>query len=260
MGRVLHVVATGRTFFKVNELHLFDERLRELHLFAGAGGGILGGILCGHTTVCAVEIDEFRRTKLLERQRDGILPRFPIWDDVRTFDGKPWSSRVDIIAAGFPCDDISPAGKKAGIDGPESSLFVEVCRITSEIRPQYVFLENSGNLVGRGLARVISSFAKLGYDAKWCRLGASHIGADHERLRTWVLCHANDRKQQVEWNLAGGRRFVEQVERNMVGKAVDQPWILGRDHVMADRMDRLATIGAGQVPAVAHLAWEILKP
>ena len=244
---------------KLNELHLPERQpLRELHLFCGAGGGVLGGILCGHTCVCAVEINEFRRRSLLQRQRDGILPRFPIWDDVRTFDGKPWASRVDLIAAGFPCDDISPAGKKAGIDGSESSLFVEVCRIVSEIRPKFVFLENSGNLVGRGLARVIGKLAGLGYDSRWCRLGAGHIGADHERLRTWIVCNAYDGEREVEWNLAGGRRIIKQMEGNMAGQAVDQPWILGRDHVLANRMDRLAAIGAGQVPAVAHLAWTIL--
>lgn len=233
--------------------------MNELHLFAGAGGGILGGILCGHTCVCAVEIDAYRRSVLLQRQRDGILPRFPIWDDVRTFDGRDWSSSVDIIAAGFPCDDISPAGKKEGIDGSESSLFREVLRITSEIRPKFLFLENSGNLVGRGLARVISDLARLGYDAKWCRLGACHIGADHERIRTWIVAHANGGKQQVEWNLSGGRRLVEQMEANLVGTAINQPWIVGGDHGLANRMDRLSALGSGQVPAVAALAWEILS-
>src|SRR5688572_18103008 len=106
-------------------------------------------MLLGHTCVCAVEIEPYRRQSLLQRQREGVLPRFPIWDDVRTFDGKPWAKKVDIIAAGFPCDDISPAGKKAGIDGKESSLFAEVCRITAEVRPRHLLLENSGNLVGR---------------------------------------------------------------------------------------------------------------
>jgi DNA (cytosine-5)-methyltransferase 1 len=232
--------------------------MNELHLFAGAGGGILGGILLGHTCVCAVEIEEYPRKILLQRQRDGILPRFPIWDDVRTFDGNPWRSRVDIVSAGFPCDDISPAGKKAGIDGAESSLFVEVCRIVSEIQPHYVFLENSGNLVGRGLARVIGELTRLGYDSRWCRLGAGHIGADHERLRTWVVSYTNGGEQEMEWDISRGRRFVEQVERNMVGKAVDQPWILGRDHGSADRVDRLSSIGLMQFPAVVALAWQIL--
>src|SRR5215831_4334339 len=94
--------------------------VRELALFAGAGGGILGSFLIGWTTVCAVEIDPFCRGVLLARQRDGMLPRFPIWDDVRTFDGKPWRGHVDVISGGFPCQDISSAGTHEGIDGKRS--------------------------------------------------------------------------------------------------------------------------------------------
>ena len=76
--------------------------MRELHLFAGAGGGILGGMLLGHTTVCAVEIEPYCRNVLLQRQRDGILPKFPIWDDVCTFDGNPWRGKVDVVCGVFP--------------------------------------------------------------------------------------------------------------------------------------------------------------
>lgn len=233
--------------------------MNELYIFAGIGGDILSGVLLGHTCVCAIESDTYRRESLLRRQRDGLLPRFPIWDDVRTFYGTPWKSRVDIISAGFPCDDISPAGKKAGIDGEESSLFREVCRIVSEIRPGLVRLENSGELVGRGLARVVSKLAELGYDTRWCRLGAGHIGADHERLRTWTLSYPMRRERQMEWNLSGGRRIIQSLERNMVGCAVDQPWILGRDNGSTDRMDRLSSIGGAQVPAVASIAYRILS-
>ena len=91
--------------------------MNELHLFAGAGGGILGGELLGHTTVCAVEIEHYPRQVLLQRQRDGILPKFPIWDDVQTFDGTPWRGKVDVVCGGFPCQDLSVAGKGAGKTG-----------------------------------------------------------------------------------------------------------------------------------------------
>ena len=84
--------------------------MNELALFAGAGGGILGGHLLGWRTVCAVEIEDYPRRVLLQRQADGFLPRFPIWDDVCTFDGKPWRGKVDVISGGFPCQDISIAG------------------------------------------------------------------------------------------------------------------------------------------------------
>lgn len=164
-----------------------NQQLNELHLFAGAGGGILGGILCGHTTVCAVEIEPYCRKALLQRQRDGILPKFPIWDDVQTFDGTPWRGKVDIICGGFPCQDISSAGKGAGIEGSRSSMWKHMARIIGEVRPRYAFVENSPMLVGRGLAVVLGDLAEMGYDAKWCVLGAFDAGAPHRRDRIWIL-------------------------------------------------------------------------
>lgn len=162
-------------------------KLRELHIFAGAGGGIIGSILCGHTPVCAVEIEPYCRQVLLQRQREGILPVFPIWDDVTTFDGKPWRGRVDLVAGGFPCQDISAAGKGAGIDGERSGLWGEMARIISEVEPRYVWVENSPMLVHRGLARVLSDLARLGFDARWGILGADDAGAPHRRKRIWIL-------------------------------------------------------------------------
>src|SRR3954462_15521300 len=103
--------------------------MRELALFAGAGGGILGGKLLGWRTVCAVELDPYCRRVLLARQRDGWLPRFPVWDDVRTFDGRRWGGAVDVVSGGFPCTDISAAGRGAGIDGEASGLWREMARI-----------------------------------------------------------------------------------------------------------------------------------
>jgi len=161
--------------------------MNELHLFAGTGGGILGGQLLGHTTVCAVEIEEYPRQVLLQRQRDGVLPKFPIWDDVCTFDGKPWRGTVDVICGGFPCQDISAAGKGTGIGGKRSGLWKEYARIIDEIRPKFVFAENSPLLRRRGLDVVLGDLSQLGYDAKWCVLGAWHVGAPHRRNRMWVL-------------------------------------------------------------------------
>jgi DNA (cytosine-5)-methyltransferase 1 len=117
--------------------------MNELALFAGAGGGILGGKLLGWRTKCAVEIDPYARKVLLARQRDGILEPFPIWDDVCTFDGTPWRGKVDVVCGGFPCQDISAAGKGAGITGERSGLWGEMARIIGEIRPKYAFVENS---------------------------------------------------------------------------------------------------------------------
>src|SRR5690606_31894660 len=147
------------------------EVMRELHLFAGAGGGVLGGMLLGHTCVCAVEIEPYPRKVLLQRQRDGILPKFPIWDDVRTFDGKPWRGLVDVVCGGFPCQDISAAGKGAGITGSRSGLWSEFKRIIREVRPRFVWVENSPMLTSRGLGVVLADLAALGYNARWGVLG-----------------------------------------------------------------------------------------
>ena len=161
--------------------------MNELHLFAGAGGGILGSELLGFRTVCAVELEPWSASVLLARQNDGLLPTFPVWDDVRTFDGRPWRGLVDVVSGGFPCQDISAAGKGAGIDGARSGLWREMHRIVGEVRPQYVFVENSPMLTSRGLGCVLGDLAAIGYDAEWMVLGADDVGAPHERKRMWIL-------------------------------------------------------------------------
>lgn len=170
--------------------------IRELHLFAGAGGGIIGGMLCGHVPVCAVELEPYCRSVLLQRQRDGILPWFPIWGDVTTFDGNPWRGRIDLVAGGFPCQDISSAGKGAGINGSRSGLWSEMARIIGEVKPRYVWVENSPMLVHRGLARVLRDIAKLGFDARWGILGADDAGAPHRRKRIWVFGYLSNSQSQ----------------------------------------------------------------
>lgn len=172
--------------------------MNELSLFAGGGGGVWASLLLGHTTVCAVEIVEANRRILLQRQLDGIFPRFPIWDDVRTFDGTEWRGKVDIVSGGFPCQDISCAGKGAGIGGERSGLWAEMARIIGEVRPRYAFIENSPMLVTRGLDRVLCDLAAMGFDAEWGILSAASLGAWHERERIWILAYANSAGRQRE--------------------------------------------------------------
>lgn len=164
--------------------------MNELALFSGAGGGILASHLLGWRTVCAVERDAYAAQVLAQRQNDGILEAFPIWSDITSFDGKPWKGIVDVISGGFPCQDISSAGKGAGIEGERSGLWAEMARIIGEVRPKYVFVENSPMLVSRGLTRVISDLAQMGYDAQWTRFSASNFGAPHIRDRIWIVAHA----------------------------------------------------------------------
>ena len=160
--------------------------MNELALFAGAGGGILGGHLLGWRTVCAVEWEPYPASVLCARQNDGFLPPFPIWDDVQTFDGRPWRGIVDVISGGFPCQDISAAGKGVGIEGERSGMWREMARIIREVGPRYVFVENSPMLTSRGLGAVLGDLASMGFDAKWGVLGANDIGANHQRDRIWI--------------------------------------------------------------------------
>jgi len=165
--------------------------VNELALFAGAGGGILGGHLLGWRTVCAVEWEPYPASVLCARQNDGLLPPFPVWDDVQTFDGKPWRGIVDVVSGGFPCKDISAAGKGTGIDGERSGMWREMARIIHEVQPRFAFVENSPMLTSRGLGTVLGDLASMGFDAKWGVLGAADIGANHQRNRIWVVGNAS---------------------------------------------------------------------
>ena len=173
-----------------------NEPLRECALFAGAGGGILGGILLGWRTVCAVELDPYCQRILAQRQNDGILPPFPIYGDIREFDGREWAGSVDVVSGGFPCTDISTAGKGAGIEGTESGLWKEMARIIGEVRPRYVFVENSPALTSRGLGTVLGDLAALDFDAEVGVLGAHHVGAPHKRDRIWIVARHPDRDRE----------------------------------------------------------------
>jgi DNA (cytosine-5)-methyltransferase 1 len=330
-------------------------QLNELALFAGAGGGILGGHLLGWRTICAVEWDAYAASVLVARQNDGCLPPFPIWDDVQTFDGRPWRGRVDVVSGGFPCQDISCAGKGAGIEGEKSSMWKHMARIIGEVLPRFVFVENSPMLVGRGLTTVLRDLAEMGYDAEWGVVGAHHVSAPHKRDRIWILAtdsnvcrcdDGSDTKRQYEVNhsqvgthekdqqsgsvgqhwtsedcgdvadtkCAGLEGFDISKQPKRIGERTPsntwedgsqsdvsnalcerqqrqgQSWF-GSDpaekregetdhafservgHIwgiespvgrvaygVASRVDRLKAIGNGQVPAVAELAWETLKP
>jgi DNA (cytosine-5)-methyltransferase 1 len=236
--------------------------MRELALFAGAGGGILGGKLLGWCTVCAVEIDSFCRSVLLARQKDGVLPEFPIWDDVQTFNGKPWRGHIDVITGGFPCQDISAAGKGAGIAGSRSGLVFEMLRIIDEVRPPFVFAENSPQLRTKGLATIVERFISMGYVGRVGVLGAGHIGANHERKRMWIVAKNNAPNTNSAIIREQQRRRCRTDRESPPQFRISDWWNLPRftrvDDGMANRMDRIKATGNGQVPGVAALAWTVL--
>ena len=172
--------------------------MNELALFAGAGGGILGGQLLGWRTVCAVEWEPYPASVLCALKNDGLLPPFPIWDEVQTFDGKPWRGIVDVISGGFPCQDISCAGKGAGIEGKRSGMWKEFARIISEVQPKYVFVENSPMLTSRGLGTVLGDLSEMGFDAEWGVLSAADAGANHRRERIWICARRSELSSHSE--------------------------------------------------------------
>ena len=202
--------------------------MREMHLFAGAGGGILAGLLLGHRPVCAVEIDDYCRRVLRARQADGWLPAdMEIYDDVTTFDGKAWRGRVDLVAGGFPCQDLSLAGKGAGLDGKRSGLWFEMLRVICEVEPRYVYVENVPAITGRGMDRVLGSLAEAGWDAEWLCLPASAVGAAHRRDRWWCLA------RRVSDSSSGqdhGRGRAELESATRAGQGLDASAVAGCAH------------------------------
>ncbi len=242
--------------------------MNELALFAGAGGGILGGHLLGWRTVCAVERDAYAAQVLAQRQNDGALRPFPIWSDVRSFDGRPWRGIVDVVSGGFPCQDISSSGTGTGLDGERSGLWSEMVRIIRDVGPEFVFVENSPMLTARGLGTVLGNLATLGFNARWDVFSAADFGADHLRERFWLVAHSNKvvgetRPRHLEqprqsangaWGYAhmpgdSRRRWVEMASefRRM-------------DDGLAFAVDRTAALGNGQVPRVAAAAFRALTP
>ena len=166
--------------------------MNELALFAGAGGGILGSVLLGHRVVCAVEWDTYCQEVLLRRQEEGHLPAFPIWDDVRTFDGQPWRGAVDLVSGGFPCQPFSVAGQRAAEDDPRN-MWPDTIRIIREVGPRFAFLENVPGLLSTPYwGTILGDLAEAGFDAEWCVVGTKQLGGPSAKERVWCLAAQRD--------------------------------------------------------------------
>lgn len=192
--------------------------LRTLSLCSGFGGLDLGAHLAapGSKTVCYVEREAFSASLLVARMEDEALDRAPIWDDITTFDGRAWRGAVDLIVAGFPCQEVSVAGTRKAQKG-DRWLWPDVARIIDEARPSLVFLENvpgilsagmadpTTGLVQRATADVLGDLAALGFDAEWGCLGADDVGAPHRRKRWWCLAYAQDHGHERRRQARRGR-------------------------------------------------------
>jgi len=151
-------------------------------LFAGIGGFDLGLERAGMRCEWQVEIDPYARAVLAKH-----WPDVRRHEDVRTFPPPEGEWGVDVICGGFPCQDISVAGKGAGLAGARSGLWYEYARIIGELRPRYVIVENVAALLARGMGTVLGDLSTLGYDAEWHVIPASAVGAPHRRERVWIV-------------------------------------------------------------------------
>jgi DNA (cytosine-5)-methyltransferase 1 len=224
--------------------------VNELALFTGAGGGLLASEMLGWKTVCAVELDWYCRCVLIQRQNDRFFrSNFPIWDDVRTFDGRPWRGRIDVISGGFPCQAYSKAaaGKNTADD-----LWPEMRRIVADVAPRYVFAENVSR---EAIDQAADDLESMGYKTKAIELSASDMGADHIRSRCWLLAYSDNDGEFLR-PINAETRWMQKL-----GESVweDYPESLRMADGMAYRMDRLKAIGNGQVPLCAATAWRILS-
>jgi len=185
-----------------------DLALRSISLFSGVGmldEGLRAGLTylgLAHRTVCHVEREAHAAAVLAARMAEGSMDEAPVWSDVTTFDAGAFRGRVDCIVAGFPCQDLSVAGRRAGLDGKRSGLFFEVVRIATDSGARLMFLENvsgiasatatvvdaeEGELDERAASRVVGELADCGWDAEWITLAASDVGASHGRARWFCL-------------------------------------------------------------------------
>ena len=241
-------------------------------LFAGIGGFDLGLERSGMQCAWQVEIDPFCRQVLAKH-----WPDVPRYEDVRDV-GRRNLEWVDVITGGFPCQDISNAGKREGIEGERSGLWTEFARIICELRPRYVIVENVAALLVRGMGTVLGDLAALGYDAEWQVLPASAFGAPHGRDRLFIVAYPTlygirDESSDTVFG-AGSRSAFSRVGYggSPVGRSThalpqmawnNSTWqdngarqagspVVGMDDGVPNRVDRLKQLGNAVVPQVAE--------
>lgn len=197
------------------------ERLNGLDLFSGIGGNTLG-LRQYIDTIAYCEADRHAQSVLLSRMSEGLIDHAPIWDDVTTLRGDLFDVRIDIIVGGFPCQDISTAGRGKGLAGERSGLFFEIMRLVDEIKPPFVFLENVPNIRTKGLDIVLREFTLRGYDTRWTVLSAAEVGANHKRERWFILANAKKHDDRGKLrNMADTSSQVNEPENKSKDKAFE---------------------------------------
>jgi DNA (cytosine-5)-methyltransferase 1 len=237
-----------------------------LDLFSGIGGFSLAARNVGWVTSAFCEIDPYCRQVLKKH-----WPDVPIYEDVRDVTAERLESdgiTARIISGGFPCQDISYAGKGAGIEGERSGLWKEYARIIGELRPEYAIMENVAALLSRGMGVVLGDLAEIGYDAEWHCIPASALGAPHRRDRVWIIAYpdtqgvsrlvkADDISQVGSW---GWRSKKNLCDVDWVGRSADWPKPLVRrvDDGLPDRVDRIKGLGNSICPAIPEIIFRAI--
>lgn len=234
-------------------------KLRVLDLFSGIGGFSLGlERTGGFETVAFCEIEPFCQ-KVLAKHWPGV----PCYDDVRTLTAERLAAdgiAVDVITGGFPCQDISVAGHGLGLAGERSGLFYEVARLVSELRPEYVILENVGALLCRGLDAVLGTLASFGYDAEWHCIPAAYVGLPHIRDRVWIVAHPRQERAEGRGCKSLSWLYTLSWSEN-VGRAtawanrpdLSAPGLCRTSDGVPSRVDRTSALGNAVVPQIPEL-------
>ena len=240
------------------------SKLRLLSLFAGIGGFELGLERSGgFQTVAQCEIDPFCNKVLAKH-----WPEVKRYGDIRELTADQLAAdgiAVDAICGGFPCQDISVAGKGAGLAGERSGLWSEYARLIGELRPRVVFVENVAALLSRGMGTLLGDMAALGYNAEWHGIRACRVGLPHNRDRIWIVAHAWEERAEGKFTKALSRVSAFQGCEN-VRRAEDfarRPDLsasgLCRTYNGLSRgVDRVAALGNAVVPQIPELlgrAW-----
>lgn len=228
--------------------------INGLDVFSGIGG-ISKALENWVRPVTYCENDKYAQGVLLSRMQDGSMPIAPIWDDVKSLSAKLLPA-IDIIYGGFPCQDISIAGNGAGLAGKRSGLFFEIIRLTEEIRPAFVFLENVPAIRTRGLREVVRAFTDIGYDCRWTCVSAAEVGAPHLRKRWFLLAYADGVRLQSRLGSRGCKPQQSQTS-NCSWWAVEPD--VGRVvNGLPNRAHRLKCLGNSVVPDQVKEAFERL--
>lgn len=247
--------------------------MNELSLFTGAGGGLLASKLLGWKTIGYVEINDYCQRVIAQRIKDGILDEAPIFGDIKAFISEGYAESykgmVDVVSAGWPCQDISVIGSREGLGGKKSGLWRETRTVIRKVGPKFVLLENVPNILGLGLGEILGDLAGLGFDANWGVLGADAFGGEHHRERFWLVAFPQGFARPQTSEEISTERIENDAWKNFVRRPrrseTEPNWFLHPSYfdreidAVANRMDRTKAIGNGQVPIVAATAWKLLS-